>query len=371
MSADDFKAQATNQSIGATSIPSEESFGTATIALREKITLSSGIVSLASFTNNSSFAFTRGFTITSGIASSEYFHGDNTFSQNSSLSLTPIEYVLNEKSIDSPSLLSSIGITLSPIDTTESLPSATASNVAYISFSGNGISSLESLGSHTFNSISFIEQYSAIPSSTNINNNHTISREYTLYPSSISPTVVFQNDNYFGSLVGIVVTTGIPTGFSSPINSTIAPLGTLQNILIGTGITSREFFGRRITFSPPPPSFLRNGFIFGYTAIVNNIFVTLERENILDTITRIPRRIENVQSKSQSINGFIESKNTLDSNIDVVYSIEGEIVQEQTVIARQTKYFLESYIKQKNKITSNIYVDENNNYFNRRDGKIN
>jgi hypothetical protein len=371
MSADDFKAQATNQSIGATSIPSEESFGTATIALREKITLSSGIVSLASFTSNSSFAFTRGFTITSGIVSSEGFHNDNTFSQNSSLSIPSVQYVLAEKSIDSPSLLSSIGITLLPIDSSESLPSSTISNVAYISFSGNGISSLESLGSHTFNSISFIEQSTSISSNEFVNNNHTLSLENSLYPSSIGPTVALQNDNYFGSLVGIVVTSGIPTGFSSPTNSTLAPLGTLQNILVGSGITSREFFGRRITFLPPPPSYLRNGFIYGYTAIVNNIFVTLERENILDTITRIPRKIENVQSKSESINGYIESKHILDSNIDVVYSIEGEIVQEQTVIARQTKYFLESYIKQKNKITSNIYVDENNIYFHRRDGKIN
>ncbi len=371
MSADDFKAQATNQSIGATSIPSEESFGTATIALREKITLSSGIVSLASFTNNSSFAFTRGFTITSGIASSEFFHGDNTFSQNSSLSLTPIEYVLSEKSIDSPSLLSSIGITLSPIDTAESLPSATASNVAYISFLGDGISSLESLGSHTFNSISFIEQSNSISSEELINFNHFLSLENNIYPSSISSTVVFQNDNYFGSLVGIVVSTGIPTGFSSPINSTIAPLGTFQNILIGTGITSREFFGRRVTFLPPPPSFLRNGFIYGYTVLVNNILVTLERENLLDTITKIPRRIENLQTRAETINGFIDFKNSISSNIDVVYSIEGEIAQEQTVIARQSKYYLESYIKPKHKISSTIYVEQNTNFYNKRNRTIN
>ena len=45
MSADDFKAQATPQSIGATSIPSEETFGTATLANNQRVTLSSGIMS--------------------------------------------------------------------------------------------------------------------------------------------------------------------------------------------------------------------------------------------------------------------------------------------------------------------------------------
>ena len=62
--------------------------------------------------------------------------------------------------------------------------------------------------------------------------------------------------------------------------------------------------------------------------------------------------------------------NIISSNIDVVYSIEGEIVQEQTVIARQTKYYLESYIKQKHKINSNIY-EQDGNFYSIRSGKIN
>lgn len=370
MSADDFKAQATNQSIGATSIPSEESFGTATIALRQRVTLSSGITSLASFPTNSSLAFTRGFTISSGIATSEAFQNDNTFLQNNSLDVLPIGKLLRDSEIVSPTINSSIDIALVPIDSAESLPSSSVGNIAYISFSGNGISSAELLGNHTFNSISYIEQISSINSQIYLSTNNIVSLENSIYPTSIGTSQVLQNDNYFGSLVGIVLTTGIPSGFSSPINSTIEPIGSLQNILLGSGIASKELFGRRLTFFPPPPSYLRNGFIYGYTVVVNNIFVTLERQNLLDTITRIPKKIENLQSKSESINGFIESKNTLFSNIDTVYSIEVEIAQEQTVIARQTKYYLESYIKQKNKITSNIYVDENNNFYGVRKGRI-
>lgn len=113
------------------------------------------------------------------------------------------------------------------------------------------------------------------------------------------------------------------------------------------------------------------GFIYGYTDIVNNITVTLETENILDSLIQIPRRIQNLQSRSESINGYIETKNTISSNADMVYSIEGEIVQEQTVIARQTKHYLESYIKQKHKINCGIYVEDNNIFYSARSGKIN
>jgi hypothetical protein len=113
------------------------------------------------------------------------------------------------------------------------------------------------------------------------------------------------------------------------------------------------------------------GFIYGYIDIINNILVTLETESILDSTTQIPRRIENLQSISESISGYIETRNTISSNADVVYSIEGEIVQEQTVIARQTKHYLESYIKQKHKISCDIYVEQNNNFYSARSGKIN
>ena len=65
-----------------------------------------------------------------------------------------------------------------------------------------------------------------------------------------------------------------------------------------------------------------------------------------------------------------ENKNIISSSIDVVYSIDSEIVQESSVTARQTKYYLESYIKQKNKISSSIYVEQNDNFFIKRDGEI-
>jgi len=216
-----------------------------------------------------------------------------------------------------------------------------------------------------------VSQDIPIPSEEIFNINNQFSLFNNIYPSSIGSSQTLQNDNIFGNIVGILLTTGIPSAFSSPSTSTLSLLGSIQNITLSSGITSSLFFGRRTTFSPPPPSFLRNGFIYGYTAIVNNIFVTLERENLLDTVTKIPRKIENLQSRSETINGYIEAKNIISSNIDAVYSIEGEIVQEQTVIARQTKYYLESYIKQKHKINSNIYVEQDSSFYSIRSGKIN
>ena len=196
-------------------------------------------------------------------------------------------------------------------------------------------------------------------------------RYNNIYPSGIASSEAFQSDNYFGAINGIVLTQGIETSFTSPSNSALALLGSIQQITQSTGIPSAFAFGRRTTFYPPPPSYLRKGFIYGYTVVVNNILVTLERENLLDTITKIPRKIENLQTRSETINGFIELKNSISSNTDVVYSIEGEIVQEESVIARQSKYYLESYIKPKHKISSTIYVEQNNNFYNKRNGTIN
>lgn len=369
MSADDFKAQATPQSIGATSIPSQESFGTATLADSRRIIISSGIVSTVGISTNTSIAEVNNLSITYGISSSENLLNNNSFGANTYFAISSIDLLLRDVSSAEPTFTSSIGITLSPINSQEVFLNPVVGDIRYISFSGNGISSLESLGTHTFNSITYISQEAPIPSEENLNLNQ-FSLFNNVYPSTINSSQGFQNDNIFGNIIGILLTTGIHSAFSSPSTSVLSLLGSVQNITLNSGIVSGLSFGRRTTFSPPPPSYLRNGFIYGYTVVVNNIFVTLERQNLLDTITKIPKRIENLQSKSESINGFIESKNTLISNIDIVYSIEAEIVQEQTVIARQTKYYLESYIKQKNKITSNIYVDENSNFYSVRNGKI-
>ena len=370
MSADDFKAQATTQSIGATSIPSEESFGTATLADNRRITLSSGIISQAGISTSTSFAVVNTLALTSGIASSESLLNNNSFGLNTYFTIPSIGLLLRDAALTEPTLTSSIGITLNPINSEEVFSDPVVGNVRYISFSGNGISSLESLGTHTLNTITYITQDVPIPSEEAFNNSQ-FSLYNNIYPNSISSSEAFQNDNIFGNIVGIFLTTGIHSGFSSPSTSALSLLGSVQHITLSSGIGSSLTFGRRTTFYPPPPSYLRRGFIYGYTVIVNNIFVTLERENLLDTVTNIPRRIENIQTRSESINGYIEAKNTISSNIDVVYSIEGEIVQEETVIARQTKYYLESYIKQKHKISSNIYIEQNDNFYASRSGKIN
>ncbi len=371
MSADDFKAQATTQSIGATSIPSEESFGTATLADNRSVILSSGIISNNQFTTNSSMSVVNNLNVTSGIASSENILNNNSFGQNNYFIIPSISKALRDLDLISPTITSSIGITLSPISTSESFPSASIGNMSYISFSANGIISAEVLGNHTLNTITYITQESPISSEEFLYSTTLFSLNNNIYPSGIATSEAFENDNYFGNISGIILTQGITTEFNSPINSTISLLGSVQNITQSTGIASSLAFGRRNTFLPPPPSFLRKGFIYGYTVLVNNILVTLERENLLDTITKVPRKIENLQTRAESINGFIESKNSISSNIDVVYSIEGEIVQEQSVIARQSKYYLESYIKPKHKISSTIYVEQNTNFYKRRNGTIN
>lgn len=370
MSADDFKAQASHQSIGSTSIPSEESFGTATLADNRRITLSSGVISVSDISSSTTFAVINNLAVVSGIESTVSLSDNNSFGTNTSLAVTSIGLLLKDSALSEPTLTSSIGITLNAVATQENFPDPSFNNIRYISFSGNGINSLEVLGTHTFNTITYVSQEVPISSEENFSAAQ-FSLSNNIYPSSIGSLQTLQDDNIFGNIIGILLTTGIPSSFNSPITSTLSLLGSVQSITLNSGIASGLFFGRRITFSPPPPSYLRKGFIYGYTAIINNIFVTLERENLLDTITKIPRKIENLQSRSESINGYIELKNIISSNIDTVYSIEGETVQEQTVIARQTKYYLESYIKQKLKIISNIYVEQNDNFYSTRSGKIN
>lgn len=370
MSADDFKAQATPQSIGATSIPSQESFGAATLADNRRIALSAGINSKAGISTNTSFAVINNLAVVSGIASSESLLNNNSFGLNTYFTIPSIGLLLRDAALTAPTLTSSIGITLNPINSEENFPNPNVGNIRYVSFSGNGIGSLESLGTHTFNAITYISQEAPIPSEESFNTVQ-FSLFNNIYPNSIGSSEVLQNDNIFGNIVGILLTTGIPSSFSSPSTSALSLLGSVQHITLSSGIVSSLSFGRRTTFYPPPPSYLRKGFIYGYTAIINNIFVTLERENLLDTITKIPRKIENLQSRSESINGYIEAKNIISSNVDMIYSIEGEIVQERALIARQTKYYLESYIKQKYKIDSSIYVDQNDNFYSTRSGKIN
>jgi len=370
MSADDFKAQASHQSIGSTSIPSEESFGTATLADNRRITLSSGVISASSISKKTSFALINNLAIISGIASSENILNNNSFGLNTYFTIPSIGLLLKDAALTEPTLTSSIGITINPIYSEEIFPNPSFNNIRYISFSGNGISSLDILGTHTFNTITYVSQEVPIPSEENFNAAQ-FSLFNNIYPSSIGSSETLQNYNIFGNIIGILLTNGISSSFSSPGTSTLSLLGSVQHITLSSGINSRLFFGARTTFYPPPPSYLRKGFIYGYTAVVDNIFVTLERENLLDTVTKIPRKIENLQSRSESINGYIELKNIISSNIDTVYSIEGETVQEQTVIARQTKYYLESYIKQKHKIISNIYVEQNDNFYSTRSGKIN
>jgi len=371
MSADDFKAQAIAQSIGATSIPSQEAFGTATLANNQKVTLSSGIISRAGFTTNSSLAVVNSLAVISGIASSENLLNNNSFGVNTYFQIPSIGLLLRDAALTSPTITSSIGITLDPIYSQENFPTASIGNVTYISFSGNGINSAEVLGTHTLNTITYITQNISITSEETFSNTNLFSLLNNIYPSGIASSEAFQNDNYFGTISGIILTQGIRTSFTSPSNTTLALLGAVQHITQSTGIPSALTFGRRTTFYPPPPSYLRKGFIYGYTVVINNIFVTLERENLLDTITKKPRKIENLQTRAETINGFIEFKNPISSNIDVVYSIEGEIVQEETLIARQSKHYLESYIKPKYKISSTIYVEQNNNFYNKRNGTIN
>lgn len=370
MSANDFKAQATIQSIGATSIPSEEIFGIASLALNTKVTVSSGIISQTSFPSNSTLNTVNNVLVSSGVASSEAFLNNNTFGQNTYFTIPSISLLLRDAALTSPTITSSIGITLNPIDSTENFLTANISNVSYISFTGNGISSQERLGIHSFGNISYLI-VSPVSSQETLNTNSYFASSNNIYPASISSLESLNIDNYFGALNGIVLTQGIRSTFSSPSNSYLSLLGSRQHITQNSGIVSALSFGRRTTFYPPPPSYLRKGFIYGYTVIVNNILVTLERENLLDTVTKIPRKINSFQTRSESLNGYVEIAHLLSSSIDVVYSIEAEIIQEQSLIARQSKHYLESYIKPKYKISSTIYVEQNNNFYNKRNGTIN
>ncbi len=371
MSADDFKAQASNQSIGATSIPSEEAFGTVTLAHNSRVTVSSGIVSTAGISTNSSLFFVNSLLLNSGIASSEIFLNNNSFGLNSTFSVPSITKLLRDSELILPTVYSSIGITLNSIQSGEGFTSPTIAGVSYISFSGNGISSLEALGTHSFGSNTYINVDTSINSAEFLSDSNVIYSINNIYPSAIDSSETLENTNIFGNITGIFLTTGIISSFSSPENTQFTLLGALTNILLSTGISSKETFGRRIILGPPPPSVIKKGLIYGYTTVVNNILVTIEQKNILDNITKIPEKIISNQARPEAIYSYIDSKFDISSSIDVVYDIEAEIIEETALTARQTEYYLESYIKQKYKISSNIYVDENDIFYSTRSGKIN
>ena len=371
MSADDFKAQASNQSIGGTSISSAEAFGTATLALNQRITVSSGIISRAGISTNSSLSFVNSLLLNSGIASSENFLNNNSFGLNTTFSIPSISLLLRDADLTSPSLYSSIGITLNPIQSGEGFSSPNIAGVNYISFSGNGIASLEISGTHSFGTISFVNVDTSINSLEAFDSTNLFYLSNIIYPGSIGSSEILENTNIFGNITGIFLTSGIRSAFSSPIDSQFDLLGMRLHLSLASGITSKEEFGRRTIFFPPPASFLRNGFIYGFTTVVNDVLVTIERENILDTITKVPQKIISNQSRSENIYSFIDSKFNISSSIDVIHDIESEIIEERTLIARQTDHYLESYIKQKYKISSSIYVDQNDIFYSIRSGKIN
>lgn len=371
MSAYDFKAQASPQSIGATSIPSAEIFGTATLAENRRVTISSGVISTAGISTNSSLSFVNSLILNSGIASSEILLNNNTFGLNSFFVIPSITNPLREIESIYPTLTSSIGITLNPIQTEETFASPSVAGVNYISFSGNGVPSLEVLGTHNFNTNTFINISEPINSLESFEANNLLYSSNNIYPSGIGTSESFENTNIFGNITGIFLTNGISSAFSSPSNSELDLLGMRLHLSLNSGISSKEEFGRRLIFFPPPPSLLEKGFIYGFTAVVNNVLVTIERENLLDTITKVPEKIFSNQSKSETINSYIESKHNIFSSIDVIFDIEGEIIEEINFTARQTDYYLESYIKQKYKISSSIYVDQNHNFYANRNGKIN
>jgi hypothetical protein len=305
MSANDFLAQSTPQSIGATSIPSSESFDSQDLLASKKLSLVP-INTREAFPINSRIAKII-FLYPDIIQSSESIPTDtqlNVFNAHSYFELN--SSILSLETFEIPVAASITNISLNAIGSTESFPNSSLNFSENISI-GTGILSSES-----------------------VQNNNLLKHIGRLfYPNSI--------------FIGLSFTT--PSVFLA------------RNIYPGS-LASSEFITNNHLILPFP-QILAIGFIKSWIAVVNSMLVNVSKKNILDVDTIIEYQ-KIVQPQSRYIIDSYTKANKIEVHYYEKHSVTSYITSEEVEMARQTNDNLESYIKHKHHIES-YFVSENIN----------
>jgi hypothetical protein len=333
MSANDFLAQSTPQSIGATSIPSSESFDNQSLLASTKLSLVP-INTRESFPINSRIANIV-FVYPDAIISSESIPTDlqlNVFNTRAYFEFT--SSIASEETFLTPSINSVTNLSPNAIGSTESFVSPTVNFLTNITI-GSGISSSESLLDN--NLLKHVERllYPHIITTEESFSSPNLYLERTLYPGPIDSSNFITNNHLIN---GIQPTIRFVQQYS--INSS-------------ENFSSNNIF----SISPPPPTIIASGFIKSWIAVVNSMIVNVTKKNILDVDTLIEyQRIIQPQTR-YIIDSYIKS-NIFKINYHQKYTAISYIDVEEIDMARQTSNNLESYIKQKYHIES-YFVSEN------------
>jgi hypothetical protein len=389
MSANDFKAQATNQSIGATSIPTAEAFGSTQYINTKRYLALTPIASAQNFPAILKNTLTLvNYLYPVAIASSQYFSNNDVFSALTDLTPSTIfsSYSINSGSLSLhsyivPDAISGIGTFLDPIVNTvtsinfDSIGSIGSSEIfGYIPVFTtsqfvellpiNSIQSRESLGNlSSFQSANVIYQ-STIASQESLSGFNVFGN---IFPVDLSPSTIASQESLsgFNVFANIFPVNLSPTTITS--QESLSDFVAFQNInnkyIYPTPINSKERFGTNIQFRATVEGISRASFIGSYVTLVNKILVEVQKVHTLDIETLVSYPLYNQFKPNYLVIGYVEIADLIDVNIQSKYKIETEITQEKISIAREKPLYLESYIMASQFIDTFVYNEQNNKYY--------
>lgn len=332
MSANDFLAQSTPQSIGATSIPSSESFLTPSVTSSKTLVQTTGLISRESFLSNLRIANVT-FLYPTQIDSAESIPTDiylNVFNSRSFFEIS------------------------SSISSSEFFPSLSVDSTAELQPTGLG--STESFPSTTVNFSTNITVGSGVTSNENLRDNNLLKHIGRItFPLPIEPSQVFSSPSIFLSR------TLYPGSISSQEfitnNHLINGIQPTIRFVQQYSINSAESFPVSLLISPPTPEILKVGFLKSWVSVVNNLVVTINKKNILDVDTIVEHK-KYLQSQSKNIVISDLTKQEIETSQQSKYKIFSFIDFENLDMARQSTPYLENYIKEKYHIESYV-ISEN------------
>jgi hypothetical protein len=332
MSANDFLAQSTPQSIGATSIPSSESFLTPSVTSSKALIQTTGLISSESFLSNLRIA-NIAFLYPTQIESSEsiptdinlnVFYAKTFFEMSTSISSS--EFF--------PSLLVNSITELQPtgLGSTENFPSTAINFLTYMVV-GSGITSSENLRpNNLLKHIGRITSPLPIePSQSFTNPSIFLSR--TLYPGGINSHEFITNNHLIN---GIQPTIRFVQQYS---------------------INSSESFATNTLSTIPISEILKVGFLKSWIVVENNLVVRISKRNILDVDTIVEHK-KYLQTQSKNIVISDLKKQEIETSQQSKYKIFSFIDFENLDMARHSTPYLENYIKEKYHIESYV-ISEN------------
>ena len=339
MSANDFKAQATNQSIGATSIQSAEAFGSTQYINTRKY------LSLVPIASSQNFPAILKNTLTLvnylypvAIGSSQFISTNDVFSAVTNVIPSTIfsTYSINSASLSlhsyiSPDAIAGIGTFTDP----------TLNTITDINFNTIGsIGSLEAFGYlPTFTNTQIVEllPINSIQSREALGALSEFRSSSVIYQYRITSEETLSRFNVFGRIA-------------------------VRNITPNT-IISKERFGTRIQLRPTIEGISRASYIGSYVTLANNILVEIQKVHFLDVDTIVDYPIYNQLKPNYLVFGYIDTVEPIDADVQNKYIIETEITQEKISIAREKPLYLESYIVGSQFIDTFVYNEQNNKYY--------